>query len=183
MNVTVQERYVVAEWRDPADDRPDSRKYQKRVKGIRAYSVIDSLRARTPKEITSDHMEAVHKFQNDYARGVEGVSTINRASLDRVDNSASPYGPSQEQLDAMQRYREALHSLGYRNSSVVVLIVLLNWSVGEVAKHHRIRDDLAKGKLISALDRLHDHYNEGKQDQFPVMPDSGSYRLGRWKKP
>lgn len=156
--------------------------------GFRRISVIWNLHQRSPRDITGAHLKAAAQLTRDYEIGHEGA-----ASGGGGGEGATFSGPGDAQLGAIERYRDAMLALGPALSSIVVAVVLLNWTVAEVAGRWQTSPDRAFGRLASAMDRLCDHYApEGRTRPVrlpegapldPEVTDIPSERLGRHARP
>lgn len=177
-----------AEWVDPTDDDV-RRREAKKIRGFRRTWVIDTMHARAPRDVTSDHVKAARGLLRDYEIGLCGASS-GAAAMDRVDGGSSNDGITQAAIDAAKKYREAVTVLGASACAVLLPVVISNWSIQELATSigRTGTEGRLAGRLFAALDRLHEHYQPTKPDggvvYHPIHGDIEGLpaeRLGRWR--
>lgn len=182
------------EWPDPTDMSarlrratvPGARVEAKKVTGYKRVWTIDTLHRSSPAEITDDLVKAATRFVDDHQRR-EGALVGGWAS------SSGDLDPVDVRVAAGIRYDEAAAAMGLHGSYVVYHVAILNWTITALALHLGINRDRSFGHLQSALERLREHYDQGKRKRTkhtPVRPsaplpepkDTGlpPDRSGRW---
>lgn len=149
-----------AEWADPDDLDPTNmatarRKQARRIDGFRRVSVIANLHARSPREITRQHLAAAERLTRHFEVGCEGAKGAGgRGGAD----DSEPGWPTRQRIFALTRYREAIQALGPRLAALVCAVVLANTPINQLARRIGISPDRTQGRLAAAMDRLCDHY-------------------------
>lgn len=157
---------VAAEWIDPDDDGRG--RTPRVVRGMRAACPLITIHQRGGL-VTSGHLKAVTRFQDDWEIGV-GAQTGERRAVGGGGSPADSYAEDRR-LDAVARTTAALRAIGGRGALIVLHVVLgepdrERRDVAAFASRHRLNVQVAMGMLISALDRLEEYY-------FP--PTTGKY--------
>lgn len=183
------------EWKDPEDTSSRARNHgAKPIQGWRRVWVIQRLHETSPREITQAHVKAAERLLGDYERGVDGACQGGFAN-DRVDaSSADP--TTDAQLDALERYREAVAILGGQGGLIVTVVVVDNWPIVRLAAYLGVHRDRAFGRLQAGLERLREHYTPIRQTpavravsaaleplELAGCYDLPSERIGRWRAP
>lgn len=150
-------RLTPTDWADP-DDLGKFGKRARRIQGFRALSSIYRMFA--SGAVTLEMLAASNRFLRDYEVGVEGVRLCERV---RVDGGSGPDGYGATQLDALRHWREALQALGPSAASIVVPVVLQNWTVADWARVKGVGAHQAMGRLLAGLDRLKEWYDSMEQ--------------------
>lgn len=179
-----------AEWRDP-DDKvamergSDGKRHQKTISGFR---VIDPL-TRLPCE--PEHLKAASRLRHDWERG--SGATSGGSETGKVDQSARDHDSIAGQMEARRRYQDAVQAVGMRMCAYMLPVVLSGWTVADLVGRHGGNAMTMQGRVMSALDRLVDHFNPPKDPiviDVPLSPlmvdpsvtDLGQERLGRVKR-
>lgn len=163
-NVLRPARVATAEWRDPEDTNP-LRRQARTIQGHRVVSPLLNLHARSPREITADHIKAAKRLMDDWEVS-EGARA--GAVMARVDHAGHGDGPTIMQLDALKRFREARAALK-SCAQFVLPVVLLGWPLERVAAAATMDRQRVHGRLAAGLDLLYLHYWPD-QEVATIMP-------------
>lgn len=140
-----------AEWDDPDDTRTVGTRTVRQVHGFRRADPLITLHRRDPREITVQHLRAAERLRDDFEKS-QGVMRGN-------GTGNGDMGIVNAQMAASARYRAAVRDIGPRLWTILRLIAIDGWTVAQWAEKFELSEHKAKGYLIAALDRLHDHYN------------------------
>lgn len=182
------------EWPDPDDmsarlrraEKPGDRVTAKKIRGWQRVWTISTLHKTLPDEITEEHVRAATRLVNDHQQR-EGANTGGSAS------GSGDAGPEDIRVAAGIRYDEATATVGDQGSYLLFHIAILNWSLTRTALHIGVDRNRTLGRLQGALERLREHYDNGKKRKTrpsmsptvtqPTEPENTGLppdRSGRW---
>lgn len=179
----------LTDWRDPDDKAAMERDALGRAhrKTVVGWRVIDPL-ARLP--CSSEHLQAANRLRADWERG--SGATGGGMDLGRVDQSGSRDTAQANQLLARRRYEGAVQAVGMRGCVMLLPVVLGGCTVSDLIRRLKLDQRVVQTRVMSALDRLVEHYGLGDRVQIDVwkpelvvdvmVTDIPQEQLGRVKK-
>ena len=147
---------VVREATAVREDRPDPDSAVRTVRGWRAASPLDHIRS---PRITRDHRLAATRF----AETLEAIAAAGYGHTARLPTglppglSAAVVGPEESALHAVADHRAACRALGLIGSAVLMAVLIDGRPVVEIDEGCL---KVALGRLLGALDRLVEHYDD-----------------------
>lgn len=158
---------IEAEWRDPADVSV-YRKKPRLIRGHRSWDAIEYLLER--KDLARRQVVAARRVRKDYEIGVVGLRGGTGNPLDRVSGSFGPSdGPGETKSRSLEQFNQARIAVGKSLWGMIQAIVLENESVSVYALRVDVHYQTAQSRLMSALDRLADHYETRDEQDVPTQ--------------
>lgn len=134
-------------------DAPDIDNPNRTIRQAKRVWVPDVLLSN--KTISQAHHDAATRLHDAYALGILGARDRLQVYVDRT---SSPTGYADAQLAAATDYRRAVQAVGIRNMPALDWCVIGHGSIASWADMKGWSKDRACGYLLSALDRLAEHY-------------------------
>jgi hypothetical protein len=146
---------VRGEWDDPFDQNERS-KTARQVHHVRRNDPLLNLHLRSKAEVTDRHIRSAEQFRDDYEIGILGARPPRHGNS--TGSTAAGGGLTEMQMLAADAYRRARSSVGESQCRILDAVVLGLDNVSSYAAKVNVSEQVAKGYLIAALDRLADHY-------------------------
>ena len=141
------------------EERPDPDSAVRTVRGWRAASPLDHIRS---PSVTRDHRRAAARF----AATVEAIEAAGYGHTARLPTGAPPglsaavAGPAESALVAVRDYRGACQAIGLIGTALVTAVAVDGYSASRLARITSGSDKVVLGRLLAALDRLVEHYDQ-----------------------
>ena len=157
-----------ASWRDPDDITPGARRTAKEITGFRAFCPLRQMSAHPHSGITAAHIMAADKL-----RELIDIATIGYSGdrpLIYVQQNAQPCTgmgrAALAQNKAWREVRRVVDIFPVSQLAMIQAVILQNVRLFTWARQHGQNPQIAKGRLLSILDRLVQHFEAEVEDDL-----------------